>query len=144
MIVLDYNVKKCGQKLYWFMIILLSLLIIGVTVPFIFLILKNLDNLIAVIVNALIAIVFDSFLLFVIFSLRNPELIIYDSRVEYINVFNKKKIVHGVLSDMTFKGNYGFGIRITNNKTNEIIRTYTLCKSIYMIREFEKANIELK
>ena len=144
MIVLDYNVKKCCQKLYWFMIILLSLLIIGVTVPFILLILKNLDNLIAVIVNALIAIVFDSFLLFVIFSLRNPELIIYDSRVEYINVFNKKKIVHGVLSDMTFKGNYGFGIRITNNKTNEIIRTYTLCKSIYMIREFEKANIELK
>lgn len=144
MAILDFNVKSSCPKFYWFITILLSILIVATTAVFIIAILENLDNYIAIIVYVSFCIIFDLLCIFIFFSLRNPRLVIYENKVEYINIYKAKRVLYGELTNITFKGYFGYGIRITNIKTGEVIKTNALTKSIFLIKEFEIANIEIE
>ena len=144
MAILDFNVKSSCPKFYWFITILLSILIVATTAGFILTILEDLDNYIAIIVHVSLCIIFDLLYIFIFFSLRNPKLVIYENKVEYTNIYKTKRVLYGELTNITFKGYFGYGIRITNIKTGEVIKTHALTKSIFLIKEFEIANIEIK
>ena len=148
MAILDFNVKSSCPKFYWFITILLSILIVattaGSTAGFIITILEDLDNYIVIIVYVLLCIIFDLLYIFIFFSLRNPRLVIYENKVEYTNIFKAKRVLYGELTKITFKGYFGYGIRITNIKTGEAIKTHAMTKSVYLIKECEIANIEIE
>ena len=144
MAILDFNVKSSCPKFYCFITILLSILIVATTAGFIIAILEDLDNYIAIIVYVSFCIIFDLLCIFIFFSLRNPRLVIYENKVEYTNIFKAKRVLYGELTKITFKGYFGYGIRITNIKTGEAIKTHAMTKSVYLIKEFEIANIEIE
>ena len=67
MAILDFNVKSRCPKLYWFITILLSILIVATTAGFIITILEDLDNYIAIIVHVSLFIIFYLLYIFIIF-----------------------------------------------------------------------------
>ena len=142
-LIFSYNVRKNCPKLFaMFLFLFLVITIIIIPIPY-YEIRDGMEFGPAIIIFLVPFICIELPATLSLIGFINTKLEIYNNRVEYLNIFRKKIILRGNVSDIEILCFYGYSMRISNTKTNEIIRTHFLTKSIFLIKKCKDNNVKI-